>query len=180
MISIIKKAPGPVLVYSGFKKYGIDIFSKVLEQNNISFVKWTGNESQVSRKNNLALFNSKTNIVGEKIKCMLITAAGSEGISLKNVRQVHIMKPHWNKNRDQQVIGRAMRICSHNDLTKNERSVSVYKYFTVSPDFKTTDILIKELAEQKYKIIAEFLQLIINSAFDCALTSTNKLCLYQI
>ena len=37
----------------------------------------------------------------------MITQSGSEGISLKNVRQVHLLEPYWNMIRMDQVIGRA-------------------------------------------------------------------------
>lgn len=29
----------------------------------------------------------------------MISKAGTEGISLQNVRQIHIMEPHWNEVR---------------------------------------------------------------------------------
>eukprot|EP00959_Pyramimonas_sp_CCMP1952_P314975 6592624-Pyramimonas_sp.AAC.4 len=50
------------------------------------------------------------NLRGSWIKILMITESGSAGISLKNVRQVHIMEPYWNASRIQQVIGRAILI----------------------------------------------------------------------
>ena len=43
--------------------------------------------------------------MGEIIKVIMITAAGAEGISLKNTRYVHIMEPYWHPVRTDQVIG---------------------------------------------------------------------------
>jgi hypothetical protein len=59
---------------------------------------------------------SPNNNSGEIIKIFMITSSGAEGISLKNVRYVHITEPYWHPVRTAQVIGRAIRICSHEDL----------------------------------------------------------------
>ena len=68
------------------------------------------------------------NFHGEIIKVFMITAAGAEGITLKNVRAVHLMEPFWHPVRFEQVIGRAVRICSHEQLEEHEQSVKVYIY----------------------------------------------------
>ena len=66
---------------------------------------------------------------GKKILCLLlISSSGAEGITLVNVRRVHIMEPHWNPARHDQVIGRAIRICSHAGLPVEERTVRVSFY----------------------------------------------------
>ena len=67
---------------------------------------------------------------GEICKVIGISSAGAEGISLKCVRQVHIMEPYWNMVRLEQVKGRAIRICSHSELPPEERNVSIYTYVT--------------------------------------------------
>jgi hypothetical protein len=61
----------------------------------------------------------------KKLCLFMITAAGAEGITLANVRHVHIMEPHWNPARHDQVIGRAIRLCSHAKLPVEERTVRV-------------------------------------------------------
>ena len=63
---------------------------------------------------------NENNLRGELVKIFMITASGAEGISLKNVRYVHIMEPYWHPVRANQVIGRARRICSHSELPKEE------------------------------------------------------------
>jgi hypothetical protein len=67
----------------------------------------------------------------KKLCLFMITAAGAEGITLANVRHVHIMEPHWNPARHDQVIGRAIRICSHARLPVEERTVRVSFYISV-------------------------------------------------
>lgn len=180
MLNIIKYSQGPILIYSNFKEVGVDLISRILELNDITYIKWTGDESDKQRQTNLTQFNDTSNKNGDKIKCLLITSAGAEGISLKNVKQVHIIEPHWNANREQQVIGRARRICSHIDLPINKRHVKVFKYYVVSRRFKTTDVLIHEIANRKNKVIQKFLKLIVDSAFDCIFDKTQKQCLLNL
>lgn len=67
----------------------------------------------------------------KKLCLFMITAAGAEGITLANVRHVHIMEPHWNPARHDQIIGRAIRICSHAGLPQEERTVRVSFYLSV-------------------------------------------------
>ena len=69
---------------------------------------------------------------GKKLLCLLMaTSSGAEGITLANVRHVHIMEPHWTPARHDQVIGRAIRICSHASLPLPERTVRVSFYLSV-------------------------------------------------
>jgi hypothetical protein len=69
---------------------------------------------------------------GKKIlNVLMASASGAEGITLNNVRHVHIMEPHWTPARHDQVIGRAIRICSHATLPMDERTVKVSFYISV-------------------------------------------------
>jgi hypothetical protein len=61
----------------------------------------------------------------------MATSSGAEGITLANVRHVHIMEPHWTPARHDQVIGRAIRICSHATLPIDQRTVRVSFYLSV-------------------------------------------------
>ena len=65
------------------------------------------------------------------LSLLMISSAGAEGITLENVRHVHIMEPHWNPARHDQVVGRAIRICSHARLPMDERTVKVSFYVSV-------------------------------------------------
>lgn len=71
---------------------------------------------------------SSNNFYGEIIKILMITASGAEGIDLKNTRYVHLIEPYWHPVRTEQVIGRARRICSHQDLPPELRTVNVFLY----------------------------------------------------
>ena len=76
----------------------------------------------------LKAINSSNNKYGEKIKIILGTSVASESLDFKRIREVHIFDPWHNNTRLYQVIGRAIRTCSHRDLNIDERNVTVYKY----------------------------------------------------
>jgi hypothetical protein len=130
------------------------------------------------------------NLAGEICKVFMITGAGAEGLSLRNVRTVHIMEPYWNKVRLDQVKGRAIRICSHSDLEYNkddkinQRTVEIFTYITVfGPDTKgkldvtielndgnkTTDEYILQIAEEKDTLGKDIQSLLKRGAVDCIL-----------
>jgi hypothetical protein len=77
---------------------------------------------------------NQNNNLGEIIKILMITSSGSEGITLKNTRFVHLIEPYWHPVRTDQVIGRARRICSHKDLPEELRSVEVFIYLMTFTD----------------------------------------------
>lgn len=103
------------------RKMGLDVF-------NARFNELPENLSKVLLE---AGFTENDNKRGQICRCFCITSAGAEGLSLKNVRAVHIMEPYWNDVRLTQVKGRAIRIGSHLDLPIQDRNVSIYTYVTV-------------------------------------------------
>jgi hypothetical protein len=116
---------------------------------------WTGTESQNEREKTLQLFNSKDNMFGQRCLVLMITQSGAEGISLKNVRQVHIMEPYWNNVRVNQVIGRARRVESHIDLPKDQQNVKIFQYVIEFTDDqksgKWTETMPSELKQMDLK-----------------------------
>lgn len=118
------------------------------------------------------------------ISVFMITSAGSEGISLKNVQYVHIMEPYWNPVRTDQVIGRARRICSHYSLPEKDRFVEVNLYLSVLPETElpeiikgdlvgtepgSTDEYLYNLSQNKRKLAEEILGCIRQASIDCSL-----------
>ena len=96
---------------------------------------------------------SANNFMGEIIKVFMITASGAEGISLRNVRYVHITEPYWHPVRVEQVIGRAKRICSHEDLPEELRTVNVFLYIaTLSERQKTSEEAVELRVKDRSKI----------------------------
>lgn len=140
---------------------------------------------------------SSSNIMGDIIKVLMITASGAEGISLKNCRFVHITEPYWHPVRMEQVIGRAARICSHKDLPPDLRNIKVFLYLmTFSKKQLTSDDSIElrlkdkskldkktpltsdealyEISNIKNGINKRILLAMKEAAFDCALHYTKK------
>lgn len=132
------------------------------------------------------------NFNGEIIKVLMITSSGAEGISLKNVRFVHITEPYWHPVRIEQVIGRARRICSHSDLPIEKQDVKVFLYLMKLSDEQlksdssielrlkdvskrekgkivTSDQLLYEISLIKEEINHEILKNVKESAIDCSI-----------
>ena len=96
--------------------------------DNLRYTEFHGNIDKKDRERNRLTYNMTNNLRGTQIKIIFIGPAGTEGISLSNVRQVHILEPYWNEVRIKQLIGRALRACSHKDLPMEERVVDIFRY----------------------------------------------------
>jgi len=141
---------------------------------------------------------ANNNAMGEIIKIIMITSAGSEGINLTNTRFVLIMEPYWHPVRVEQVIGRARRICSHKALPLELQTVEVYIYISVITEEQllsensvelrikdtsqftglpqTSDEKLLEISNIKERINSQLLKSIKESSIDCAthIRSGNK------
>ena len=108
-------------------------------------------------------------ISGQKIKVVLISQAGSEGLDFKAIRQVHIMEPWYNINRIEQIIGRAVRNFSHKDLPFYKRNVQIFLYGTILPNAEeeAADLYIYRISELKAVKIGEVTRVLKQSAVDC-------------
>lgn len=209
IIKKIKESNGPVLVYSKFEGlYGIKFIAEALKQNGFNqykkdidssllegtFMKWTGNDRNNAYKD---IFNSVKNKDGKIIKVFLMTSSGKEGINLMGIRQIHILEPWWNNTIIKQIIGRGIRICSHNHIDKkdfidlrfkeelrvfNDRFVNIFKYYAFidlrandkPKDYnkkemkrRSIDYKIKEKADNKEKLEKQILKLLKEVAIDC-------------
>jgi len=123
-----------------------------------------------NNKKDLIALTDEDNINGEKIKIVIITKAGSEGLDFKNIRQVHIMEPWYNMNLVEQVIGRAVRTCSHIKLPFIERNVQIFLYGTIlDSEEEAVDIYVYRLAEMKAIQIGRVSRLMKESSVDCIL-----------
>lgn len=130
----------------------------------------------------LALAGPDKNLRGGVVRAMMITQSGSEGISLRNVRQVHIVEPYWNQVRLDQVMGRAVRAGSHLALPPAERSVESFIYvarFTPeqahamrADQSRTSDEFIHGVARRKGAIVESVLGVVRASAVDAQLYSS--------
>lgn len=194
----IMKSMGPTIVYSNYvlmeglqifkiylKYFGFYDYMKVKEplKNKVGYVEFHGGIKDIKeRYKGMAEFNKPQNKHGEIIKIMLISPAGTEGLNLKNVRQVHIMEPYWNEVRITQMIGRGIRQCSHKDLPMDQRHVDVYRYKSIRSvpvlgkfgEKWTTDQYIEDIARSKDSLIQSFLDAMKEVAVDCVLNKAHN------
>ena len=107
------------------------------------------------------------------MKTIIVSRAGSEGLDFKNIRQMHILDPWYNYNRQKQIIGRAVRNFSHCALPYIERNVEIYMYGTELDhvDMEAVDLYIYRVAERKAKQIARVTRVIKENAIDCLLNN---------
>lgn len=181
MMKKIKKSDGPIFVYSNFKDLGgIRSFVKFIEyhgwknykvygEGSNRYAIWSGDEPHHVKEEIKYIFNQKDNQKGDKLRMILGSPSVKEGVSFKRVRQVHIMEPYWNMSRVLQIVGRAIRFCSHKDVAKNKRNVDVYLYIATIENDKSIDQYIWGLANQKSHIIESFETALKESAVDCEL-----------
>lgn len=175
----LKESDGPAFIYSNFKDIGgIRSLVKFLEfhgyknyktfgEGEKRFAIWSGDEPHIIKEEIKFVFNKKENSNGSRIKIMLGSPSIKEGVSLLRVEQVHILEPYWNISRIKQIIGRAIRFCSHKDLSKNRRFVDVFLYLATHDKIDTIDEYIWKIAKRKYKIIKKFEDALKEKAIDC-------------
>ena len=106
---------------------------------------------------------------GNKVKVVLISKAGSEGIDFKFIRQVHILEPWYNMNRIEQIIGRAVRNNSHSLLPFEKRNVEIYMYGTILDKNieESADLYVYRVAEYKAVQIGKVTRVLKETAIDC-------------
>ena len=128
-------------------------------------------ETRLSPNNDFEVkgLTGEENKDGHKIKVVLISKAGSEGIDLKFIRQVHILEPWYNMNRIEQIIGRAVRNFSHKDLPFEKRNVEIFMYGTILGDNKeeAADLYVYRVAEYKAIQIGKVTRVLKETAVDC-------------
>ena len=106
---------------------------------------------------------------GYKIKVVLISQAGSEGVDFKCLRQVHIIDPWYNMNRIEQIIGRGVRNSSHKNLEFEKRNVELFIYGTIleNKEEESADLYVYRLAEYKAIQMGRVSRVLKETSVDC-------------
>ena len=118
------------------------------------------------------VFNNQDNIDGKNIKFILGSRVMNEGVTLKNVKEVHIIDVFFNIPKAEQVIGRAIRMCVHQDVINDKNKypkVNVFRYVVALKDKLSTDELLYQKAELKYLTVKEIEHALKETAVDCPL-----------
>jgi SNF2 family DNA or RNA helicase len=144
------------VVYSNYLDSGLNPYKELLERKNIPYGEFSGGITQAARNQLIRDYNEN------KLKTLLISSAGGEGLDLKGTRLLQILEPHFNREKEKQVIGRAIRFQSHSDLPLNQRNVLIQRYIAhPTPSWldkirgtvpKGTDEYISDMADRKEKL----------------------------
>jgi hypothetical protein len=152
----------------GIKNWNKPLFKGSVQKGPYSYCMLTGSPALSPHPEEaIRIVNTPENMSGDKIKVVLITKAASEGVDLKNIRQIHIMDPWWNLNRVEQIIGRGIRLCSHKGLPFEKRNAQLFLYTSYTGEMETVDHYMYRFAEQKAKKIGVITRLLKENAMDC-------------
>ena len=212
IIDLSLQCNGPVFIFSNWLQFGVESLSIILDacgfkkfpeppgKNGMRYFVWsseTSSNKELIRQAKNA-FNSMDNKDGYLIKIILGTRSIMEGVSFKNVKQVHITDPWWNEARIEQILARAVRFCSHSNLPLEEQYTDIFRHYSVLPmvpdsdvsemlqdsvgmkKFKNFDSLTIEQkmvssAMKKFQINNEFEQTLKQVAYDCDLNKKGNI-----
>ena len=87
-----------------------------IKRNNKFYIRLDGSTSTNDRNFYINEFNHSNNLNGDNIQIIIGSTNLFEGVSLFNLREVHILDPWYNKSRYEQILGRGYRQCSHKNL----------------------------------------------------------------
>lgn len=121
------------VLFTFFKeKAGVYLLNNMLKLCNIKSEIFSGDLDDKQRAKLLKDFNSDKNKYGNKIRLLLVTEAGAEGISVLNARHMHILESSPRMSKTIQAIGRVARFRSHIMLPVEERNIKVWRYWSVA------------------------------------------------
>lgn len=195
ILEAIENSEGIVLVYSQYLEAGLVPVALALEEhgyqraskkntnlfretntssNKGSYAMITGDlKYSKSNKDELYIINSESNLHGNKCKVVLISQAGSEGLDFKNLRQVHVLEPWYNLNRIDQIVGRAIRNCSHKQLPLKKRNCQIFLHASIlDNDEESIDLMMYRMAEQKASKIGAVQKVLKSVSVDCILNAS--------
>ncbi len=133
-----------IIIASSYLSHGVYQISKLLNQKRIPHGIITGKTSKEDRTKIVEEFNK------DKIYVIIISAkAGGEGLDLKGCRHVILFESLWNYSGEDQIIGRAFRLSSHDHLPENQRTVTVHRLrLTKDENYIPEELLSYEFSNQ--------------------------------
>jgi hypothetical protein len=201
IVENVDKSEGINFVYSQFKNSGVFPIAFALEM--AGYVNYNGNtllnlpRNYVDRKlingkqakyliitgdssddfNRYKKESESENSDGSELKVILGTQAAGEGLSIFNVRGIHILDPWHHLNRLEQIVGRGLRNCSHKNLPLEDRNLTVFLYVLTYPrnNKETLDIKMYRKSEEKSVNVAEVQKELKKLAIDCHLNKEGNI-----
>lgn len=134
-------------------------YSKEMKRKRVPHALFTGKQTKREKDQIVRDYNDG------KLKALLVSSAGAEGLDLKGTRQVQVLEPHWNEEKLRQVIGRARRYRSHDHLPIGKRNVMVERYASqprrgfLGRKRKGIDDVLYDMAEQKEQLNRQVVEL---------------------
>ncbi len=110
------------VVYSNYLNSGLNPYKQMLDKSKIPYGEFSGEIGQNERNELVKQYNAN------KLRALLISSAGAEGLDLKGTRLVQILEPHFNEEKEKQIMGRAIRYKSHEGLPPDKQNVLVQRY----------------------------------------------------
>jgi superfamily II DNA or RNA helicase len=127
--------PGKHVVFSQFVNVsGLLLLLELLKAFDIDTRMFYGAMSQEKRSKALIDFNDSNNLNGSEVKVLLLSEAGSTGLSFKAVRHMHILESNTEFVTLMQAIGRVARHKSHEKLEEKDRNVTIHRYHGIPVD----------------------------------------------
>ena len=193
--SLIEKSEGIIFVYSSLREYGTKLFSMCLEEHGYEnatghrLLKSTSDEiprgskgkyilltpelTELELKKSIDMITRKENSNGQQVKVLVGSKFVAEGIDLKNIRQIHILDYWWNMSRIEQVVGRGIRTCSHQQLDFEKQNCTIYLHVSKLEDDPSKELIdeyfYRTKIEYKAKLINKIKNVMMESAMDCPL-----------
>lgn len=124
------------------------------------------------------IFNVVENKDGKFIKIVIGSKVMGEGITLRNIKEIHILDVHFNLGKVDQVIGRGIRFCTHYDIINEENAypkVEINKYVISLNEGLSTEEQLYKKAELKYRLIKETERILQEEAIDCPLNRSGNI-----
>jgi superfamily II DNA or RNA helicase len=143
------------IIFSNWIEFGIEIIEKILIENNIKYGVFSGDTPEDIRNNIVKQYNNR------EIQVIVVTKAGTEGLDLKNTRNVVVLDPVWHPAGLEQIIGRAIRRDSHALLPLEERHVDVWLLLLVEKSYFTTgvsesgDLILHQIIKNKEDLVKQ-------------------------
>jgi superfamily II DNA/RNA helicase len=165
LVKNIEKNPEhKALVYSNYLS-SLDDYESEMKRLGIPTARIQGGQKQTDRKQIVEDFNSG------KVKALLVSSAGGEGFDLKGTRQVQVLEPHWNDEKINQVIGRAVRHQSHSHLPEEDRKVTVERYIAAPRSIFGTkkrgvEDYLQDMSDYKTLLNNQVIDLMVKKAVD--------------
>lgn len=110
------------VVYSNYLRSGLQPYKDKLTSAGIPYGEFSGTMDRKLRDDMVRQYNAN------KLRALLISSAGAEGLDLKGTRLIQLLEPHFNEEKEKQIIGRGIRYGSHTALPPDQQHVLVQRY----------------------------------------------------